>query len=137
MLVRQSAQPSYFAQCDAATAPFDRFAPGQTRVIGHRQQRAAEAQLRIPDCSIAFTERSQHFYRQRLEPAFPIGTFVVLFLGDEGRTHIGKQISKQKPGDQSEGLDHDEKMRPDQGLMVELRVSRFTTSFIGESRHRS
>ena len=31
-------------------------------------------QLRVPDCSVAFTARSQHLYRQRLEPAFPIGT---------------------------------------------------------------
>jgi hypothetical protein len=72
MLVRQAAQPGHFAHREAA-APFDRFTHGQARVVSHRQRRAG-TQLRVPDCSVAFTERSQHLYRQRLEPAAPIGT---------------------------------------------------------------
>jgi hypothetical protein len=39
----------------AAAAPFDRLAHGQALVVGHRQQRAAAAPLRVPDCSVAFT----------------------------------------------------------------------------------
>ena len=56
VLVARRRSPGHFPQCDAATAPFDRFPHGQTLVVGHRQQRAAGAQLGIPDCSIAFSE---------------------------------------------------------------------------------
>jgi hypothetical protein len=51
----------------AAAAPFDRLAHGQALVVGHRQQRAAAAPLRVPDCSVAFTERSQHVLRHALD----------------------------------------------------------------------
>jgi hypothetical protein len=50
------------------------FQPLPARTSPDRQLRTAGAQLRIPDCSVAFTQRSQHLYRERLEPAFPIGT---------------------------------------------------------------
>jgi hypothetical protein len=33
----------------------------------------AGARLRVLDCSVAFTERSQHLCRQRSKPAFPVG----------------------------------------------------------------
>jgi hypothetical protein len=62
-LVCQAAQPGHFPQCDAAALPFDRLTHGQALVVGHRQQRAAGAQLRVADCSVEFTERGQDLYR--------------------------------------------------------------------------
>jgi len=39
----------------------------------------AGAPLRVPDCSVAFTERSQHLNRQRSKPAFPVGPLFALY----------------------------------------------------------
>jgi hypothetical protein len=50
MLVRQAAQPGHFLHSEAAAAPFDRLTHGQA-LVGHRQQRAAGAQHRVPDWS--------------------------------------------------------------------------------------
>jgi hypothetical protein len=74
--VHQAPQPGHLPHCDAAAAPVGGLASRQTLVVGHRQQRAAAgAPLRVPDCSVAFTERSQHRDRQSFEPAFPVGPF--------------------------------------------------------------
>ena len=44
---------------------------GRMRVT--RRPPEAGAPLRVPDCSVAFTERTQHLNRQRSKPAFPVG----------------------------------------------------------------
>ena len=47
--------------------------PMTGRMRATRRPPEAGARLRVLDCSVAFTERSQHLCRQRSEPAFPVG----------------------------------------------------------------
>jgi hypothetical protein len=42
--------------------------PGGAARVASRKQRAAAAPLRVPDCSVAFTERSQHLLRHASRP---------------------------------------------------------------------
>ena len=66
----------------------------------------------------ANTRVTELVYRKELRPVLTRGAVAMdlLFPDDEGRTHIGKQIGKQSQADQPEGLDHDDKRRPDQGF---------------------
>ena len=50
----------------------------------------------------ANTRVTELVYRQELRPVLTRGAVAmdVLFPDDEGRTHVGKQIGKQKPADQ-------------------------------------
>jgi len=70
----------------------------------------------------ANTRVTELVYRKELRPVLTRGAVAmdVLFPDDEGRTHvgkqIGKQIGKQSQAHQPEGLDHDDKGRPDQGF---------------------
>jgi integrase len=66
----------------------------------------------------ANTRVTELVYRKELRPVLTRGAVAmdVLFPDDEGPTHIGKQIGKQSQADQPDGLDHDDKRRPDQGL---------------------
>jgi hypothetical protein len=54
-LAHQTPQSGHLPYRDAATAPFDRLTHRRTLAVSHRQQRAAGASLRVPDCLVAFT----------------------------------------------------------------------------------
>jgi integrase len=66
----------------------------------------------------ANTRVTELVYRKELRPVLTRGAVAmdVLFPDDDGRTRIGKHIGKQSQADQLEGLDCDDKRRPDQGF---------------------
>jgi hypothetical protein len=77
--VRQAAKPGHRSHGDAAAAPVERFPQRHTLVVSHRPQSLPSPPLRIPDQSIAFTQRGQHRNRQTFEPAFPVGPFFIQY----------------------------------------------------------
>jgi hypothetical protein len=73
------------------------------------------AQLCVPDCSVAFTERSRHLYRQRLEPAAPMGTLFAQHGFGIQRRRACSLVSKTQTH-QPQSLEHHHEGPPEQGL---------------------